>query len=598
MTDNDKMPVAIYQIDTDNYDKASFSDIVEDIVGQINRKKADHPWAPETTAIAKEGFELKIYSSSKRAAPSWQPFLKPALAKNSTLATCKNTIYRFLCFIGVDDHIYLITGGIGTFHSINDFVSQQFGLDILIRIIDKNSPVVKGIQDRGVTGVILGQSRYFRDDQRLSDDDDFGKIYKEVKADLQQRILVKDFKFSKPSLKRIKSGCLAKTSFKINKSIQFEELFPLTKAFTNILQREPRFALNKVSIITRKKHNFDLLNSLEQAFISKILENYLNNNDVDVDILHKDFVTYLEAVTYTLTINTEDAAVFEDRPTLSDIIREIDNTGSLDTNDATDFKYSVLQKGLASSNEDGTVITRGSVYQHLHGEITYENKSYFRIDEEWYQVHPVFIQDLNKECTTIIGDCWNDTLITDPFDLDQDEGEFNLSFTGKAGWLVLDTVVPDNIELCDLLNYANDKVYLVHVKRGFDNSLRDLTAQINIAAKRLHDDARNRYQYVQEVQSQTLQKATKKSKKAKMQGAQTFPSGGLKQLFEKAGARNIIFCLAVVDTAKNERAIKTDIAKFQSNIAKYFLFQIYRSVNSFRFDFQIIQLHQKKQPKT
>jgi hypothetical protein len=115
-----------------------------------------------------------------------------ALSDNSLLAKCKNTIHRYFCFIGIKKHTFLITGGTGAFHSIDQLVSEQFGLDVLVRIIDKNSSIVKGIQDQGVTGIILGQNRYFRDDQKLSSDDDFGKIYKEVRPDkngLSVRIL-------------------------------------------------------------------------------------------------------------------------------------------------------------------------------------------------------------------------------------------------------------------------------------------------------------------------------------------------------------------------------------------------------------------------
>ncbi len=197
MTEEGKIPVAIYQVDCTNYGSAAFDDIVEDIARQINKKTSEQPWKKENTAVHQDGFQVNIFSSHHTASPSWQRFLQPALSENSILAKCKNTIHRYLCFIGVEKHIFLITGGTGTFHSIDQFVSQQFGLDVLVRIIDKNSPVVKGIQDRGVAGIILGQNRYFRDDQKLSSDDDFGKIYKEVRADLQGKYISQGFQILK-----------------------------------------------------------------------------------------------------------------------------------------------------------------------------------------------------------------------------------------------------------------------------------------------------------------------------------------------------------------------------------------------------------------
>src|SRR5579863_3291239 len=269
MAKNEKIQVAIYQVDSSNYGDGSFEDIVNDIYRKVNKREGQK-WEEEKVSFAREGCEIKVYSAVTQASPAWRVFLRPALAKGSRLVNCVNIVHHYLCFIGTGDNIFLITGGMGTFPVISEFIAPNFGLDVLVRLIDKNSPVVRGLNDRGVTGVLLGQQRYFRDDQRMIDEESFGRIFRGVSADLHKRILTKEFKFPKDSLRKIKSGCLATNSFKIKKSIDFEAALRLCDAFSGILKKRPRFALNNVQQITKNKHNRDLLERLDNAFIDRI----------------------------------------------------------------------------------------------------------------------------------------------------------------------------------------------------------------------------------------------------------------------------------------------------------------------------------------
>jgi uncharacterized protein (TIGR04141 family) len=590
MPEKDKIPVAIYQLDRSLYEEMPFTDVVEVVVDTINRKASGRTWEPEPINVKDYPDQVRIYSSTATMPPGWRKFLSPALAKNSKLQVCVNVIHGFLCFVDGEPDIFLITGGMGAFHAIDEHVYQHFGLDVLVRIIEKSSPVIRGIGDRGVTGILLGQSRNFREDQRLSNEDAFGRIYKEVKADLQQRILVKDFRFSKESLKRIKSGCLAKTSFKINKSISFPELIHLTKAFGTLLKRDPKFALNKVNLIDkRKKQNHGLLQALNEHFVEHLYQQYKKGQPFDVDLLNKEYEKYLDASTYVFPLNDEEEVEFDDAPTLQELIDELVDADSLFTDGVEDFKHSVMLKQLTAKDEEGIVLTSESVLKQLHGELKHDRKNYFYVDEDWYEVHPTFTKDLNRECEEIIKECWDSTLIGKVFDV-KEEGDYNLKFVGEPGWLVLDTITPENIELCDLLHYTDDHLYLVHVKQGFDNSLRDLTAQMSIAANRLHEDSRNQYLFVESVQARAVQGLKSTSGKSKLLAEQAFPAGGLPELFKRTHVRNVCFCLAVVDTAKADRSLDGDLSAFNSNIAKYFLVQLYRAINALRFDFKVIQL--------
>lgn len=175
MAEKEKIPVAIYQLDCTLYDGSPFSDIVAEVVRKINSSQPDRTWEAQPIDAEYQG-RVMIYSSRNRFPPGWRRFLRPALGQEATLRTSINVTHEYLCFIRNDPEVFVVTGGMGAFHAIDAHVHQQFGLDILVRVIQKNHPVIKAIGDRGVTGILLGQSRNFREDQRLSNEDAFGRI--------------------------------------------------------------------------------------------------------------------------------------------------------------------------------------------------------------------------------------------------------------------------------------------------------------------------------------------------------------------------------------------------------------------------------------
>jgi uncharacterized protein (TIGR04141 family) len=520
----------------------------------------------------------------------------PMLDKqSSSLADCENLTYSFICFIGYEKQIFAITGGQGSF-AIERFTSQNFGLEILVRLFEKNSKVIKSIQDRGVTGIVLGQTKFYRGDQRFSDENQFGKIFKQVKAELSKKILSKTFGFSEADLQRSVSGCQAKSSFQINKAIDFDTLLSLTKRFSDILKLPEKFALNKVNLLSRRNpRNSVLLKELNEQLIEKIYNDYKDGNIPDVDLCHKEFELYLTAPLFYISIDKDPPIELHNTPSLMEIIQELKKVDKLLDDDVYLFKGSVLHRMLTTKDENNRYLTGDTVLDHLHGEITYKNKVYFIVDGEWYEIHPEFIQELNKECTEILKQVWEDKLIAEPFDIKNKKKEraFNMQFTGKTSWLVFDTITPDNIECCDIFQHDDTDIHLIHVKKGFDNSIRELASQVLISAKRIREDIKTGYNYIDQVEQQTKSGLKSSNPEVKKLASQSFPVGGLKRLFINRKDKNICFCLAFVDTAEATRSLKDNIDSFQSNIAKYSLVELRREIMSMGFGFKVIQLNRQ-----
>ena len=92
--------------------------------------------------------------------------------------------------------------------------------------------------------------------------------------------------------------------------------------------------------------------------------------------------------------------------------------------------------------------------------------------------------------STILPLPWSKSII-------RTEKKYNLQYDLIENYIVLDTITPDGVELCDIMLIEEDKIYLIHVKYGFDASLRELSNQIMLSAKRLYDDSKSgKYSYI------------------------------------------------------------------------------------------------------
>lgn len=585
MEENDKIPVTVYQIDLMPFEETGFEFVVDQIIHGANQRGYNYR-IQRLNLEADVKHNIRVYFDCHKRPPKWKSFLQDILHEVSPIHQCINTVNSFLCFIQFDTEIYGICGGIGSF-ILDRYSTDNFGLEILVRILPKDSKTIRQIQNRGVTGVVLGQTKYFRGEQRISDENEFGKIFKEVKAQLSKLLLTRTFGFDVDDLKR-GSAALFKSSFKINKAIDFPKLLNLVERFEEIMKLPPKYALNKVHLINpRHPQGVELIEKLDMLLMEELYEDCKKDRASNVDLCHSEFETYLEASRYLLWLNQEETISFDDAPTFIELVRELKLKGAYSDEDFYQFKHFVLLRWLGTYDDVGYELTGGRVIEHIHGEVRHEGNSFFKVDGSWYRVLPTFIRELNQECERIISRRWDTKLLDKPFDLAKSEAKYNRSYIGRPQTLVFDTITPDNIEVCDIMFWDHQNIYLVHVKKGFDNSVRELTSQLMISAKKLEEDIRAGSEGLRKLEDMTKRSNSQEIRQ------QVFPKGGLQQLFTNVQQKNIVFCLAIVDRADKDRSIKDNINDFQSNIAKYSLLDMEKQVSAMGFDVKIIQVKRK-----
>jgi len=585
--ETEKILFSYYKIDENFIADRKFAVVIDDIIRITNAREGAKYTEQQTIKEDYGSVKLRVFFSLRTAPARWRYIFRKIVKKGEPITICESVIPSYIMFAEVKKSIFAVTGGLGSF-AIQGFVSQHFGIDILSRLIKADSPVIKSFQNRGVTGVLLAQSKHFRKDRRLMDENSFGQIYKELKVDLDRQILTEIFSFKPSELKRKMAGCLAKTSFQISKPLDETGFVTVAKRLNSLLDRPPNFSINNMELISGKK-SLMLIRKLQQAFITTIYEGYVNGEVLDIDFCHPEVDKYRSAAYYCLP--QTDLPAREDAFELNELLRELQAAGKLDVKDEQGFKRLLQHTEIQTQDEAGLLLTSGSIYEHLNGEVTVDQQTYFFIDGSWYRIKPSFVVELNRELKQLLEQHWDDTLITVPFDAGRGEGAFNISFAGKPGFVVLDKIVPENIEACDLLHHSDKGLHLIHVKQGFDGRVRDLAAQVLLAAKRVEQDVKTGgYRYIQALEDRLKAGAGSDSAERRKLAAQTLPEGGLQKPFAETRPKDICFSFAFTHTVGKGRSLKNNITAYRSNIAKYSLLLLIREVIAMGFDFKVIQL--------
>lgn len=567
---SDKLQISIYKIEDDHNSDDLKRHLTDSGYEKQNTKKT----------ISTE-HSVDLYYQRKTTTPKWKGFIASTTSPNQKITKphqSSNERYILLLQNKVSKNIYAVTGGAGHF-SVQDYISGSFGIDIISRLITKEDKTLRATKETSLVGGVLGTSKHFRNNFSLFENDGFGKIYQELKTNLNEKMLLAKFGFSDEEIKKTGSACVAKASFRIEKTIEFEQLEKIIKGCETIIEEDEVISINNVEKLY-KKRSPKLIETLNKELIIQLWNRYQNGNgSYDFDLCHTNFDSYLTAEIYSLYGIGKFKSVKEIFDKLNDIDLLFDRIKKLDVAPSTLKEFNLLVQALRITAYDASNVptTSGHFLSHLLGDVTCDEKKYFYVDKNWYSIKDAFVTELNEYCAHLIEDKYCNNLNKKwAYSKNMTENAFNAQFFGDDKTIVLDQVTADNIELCDILKWDDNNVYLYHIKAGMGNTMRDLTAQISIAANKLNHDLNNNKNFLKTVY---------KSLKKKIGGDDYFDKAGKQtnnyseeefiELF--TSNRNISFVLAVLDTANKNRPLK-EIKRFRSNIAKFSIQELSKNI--------------------
>jgi uncharacterized protein (TIGR04141 family) len=546
---------------------------------------------PLKANISKD-YDVKLFYRRKPAPVKWKDFIATIATDEADILKHKDgqsESYIILLFNKTSKQYFASTGGYGHI-DVQDVATSDLGIQILSRVVKADDKALRSTKEQSFTGGIQGAIKFFRNEYNFYDNESFGTVYNELCASLDKQKLVKYFGFS---ITELRSGnlCIAKNSFSIKKSLSFKELLRLIQSCETVLKLTPIVEINGVVKINRG--NKALIDSLNSDLDKLIFANYKKAAEFySIEVTHKEFERYYQSDQTKLAFRISRTLIekFYDEP-IRDIQTILDEIRSHDPK-LTEAEFArVMENGtIQALNADRAPITTGRIKDHYCTELKQRLKSYFLIEDDWYEISKTMIDKINdisvffvkeKKYTGPAMHKWDATYAS--------ENDFNASFIGKADSMIFDKITPSNIEVCDILRWDKDNIYFYHVKKGFDNSMRDLCSQVAIAARRVVEDTKNKFEFLGGLYD-TLQ--SNKGTSAYITDAKSqllkITRSNFVQLFSD---RNIVFVLAVLDGAKSTgRSLENNIAAFNSNIAKFSMNELAQKMRNLDVQFQILQL--------
>ncbi len=552
-------------------------------------------------------YQMRLFYKKNPLNPKWKGFLSTVVEDNQDiLKTNQSWAESFVMILEKNstNNLYAVVGGLLGYHAVEDFIDDDFGVDILSRLITKEDKILKSVKEKSVMGGILGTTKFFRKNYNFFENDSFGKIYQELKTSLNKDILQSQFGFSLDDVKE-ESTCIAKSSFRINKSINLGQLFQVVNGCEYVLQNpnndpnlEP-ISINNVEKVV-KKRNQNLIENLEQTLFDQLWKKYNGEEDsFDFDLCHKEFEQYLTASKYIVRKNFSESNFFENFEfkeleaidTLFEKIKELEDA----PNNKEDFKNLIEELKIYSYGEEDQKypLTKGWVLHHIFGDVSVEDQKYFLIDNSWYKIKDIFIKELNDSCQSFIKNNHYDGLSNRWNYPADDENTYIQNYITEnpkvSKVIVLDKITPNNIEPCDVLMWDDSNLYLFHVKASFGNTMRDLCSQIFIAANKIKHDLVSSGEYIGKIYDQLVSKKTSEDDYFKKIGKQT-DRITKDEFINIIKTKKPIFILAVLDTAQTQRDLKINVSDFGSSIAKFSLQELIKGMKGIDTDLRITQI--------
>lgn len=561
-----------------------------DLEGAVQAMERQGYQAQQLKADNSEGFKLRMFHIHFPGKPKWKGFTASiARAGEPVLKTEQSWSEGFVLLLQNEatNAVYAVAGGVG-FLPIQQLHDPDFGIDVFARMLKKEDKIVKATREKGVIGGVLGSSRHFRRDSNLNELDSFGKIYQELKASVRRDILVDKMGFDLEDLKR-DAVCVVKSSFRINKAIDLPALTRIIKGCEEILANEEPVAINSVDKLSRKK-NAALVARLETELFNQLWETFSEEVDAyQFDLCAYDFESYLTATEYLVQKGSSSKTLnFHE---LQDINTLFEGIKSSPTPPTTKEEFVKQMDALVifALDGEGATLTKGELFEHLMGDITLEGKKYFLIDGTWFQIKDTFTSELNRLCreqTTrhphTMEERWNFA--------NDSENKFNAQHFGKARMLVLDKVLVENIETCDVLGWNDTELHLIHVKKGYGNTMRDLCSQISISARRLTQDRSASNEFAKKLYAAIKSKAGSGDFYFEKVASQA-DTISLDDFVSMFATKKLVFVLAVLDNAREgDRDIKTPEI-FSSNIAKFSICDLVKSTRALDIELRIAQIY-------
>jgi uncharacterized protein (TIGR04141 family) len=604
---SDKTNGKLYKINTIHKDIKSFSfdRKIETIINSYNSKR--------TKKELEEGFKFsnqKIKSNFKKfkgynvtlytlvtpkKPPVWKTFLDSISdEKNDDLESVNSS---FLLFIYDESEIYVLSRGYHGIAVIKDFIVNSFGIDIISCLLEVSKTEIKSLNERKFFGDEIFAQRIFRENFVLSYDDNFGKIYDKVIADIGKKNFTDLGVENKRKLEKVSVD--VGDYIEISSVFNFNELINRISSFSKLLKEttdKNKSIINHFKLITQT--NTKLIENLNVELFNKCFLSY-NIKNVFVDFYFKDIMLLLNSKKLQI-IDKENDYVYleaEDLKSLNlnlilDRIKDKISFGIDDFYEVMNFLNFKLYYEI-----NGVEYTESTNFiDWINIEINFEDKDYFRIDGLWYMVQNDLKNYISRELDLMFENAqvlfnlnkWEKTINENTGNPSYLEANFNNFHKEKSCFIVADKCTYNGVELADLIYIDEDKIKLYHVKKGIAGELRVLASQVINSARTIRHENRNTL----------LKKYFKTIKQNQYDDSDVFYLKDGKKIIIDENLflslfknKKIEYVFAISKENNKNEDLKKIIKTGKSRIAKLSMINVYKEIKKFDFElsFELIE---------
>jgi hypothetical protein len=443
---------------------------------------------------------------------------------------------------------------------------------------------LSSVRSRVITGNLAGMSGQYRDNYKVIDFPRFGKLPQEAQVQLSPKTSGLHFGFLQKGTESVEIEIGKAIKFK--KSLDFTQLENVIKELEHI---KPLVAVEEFSSYDIMKDEDFIESNLRSQLIGKIYgdaENFGKSAE-DWTPFQFDFCNpnnikkFYEADSYLLKEKGD-----KGKPVKFDVVENRRSiykrviSRALELKQAeSQFDFMVYLQGVrVLAYKNGKKLTGSLFLLHFSAEFSHENKPYFLMDTKWYILRDSFVKDMyDKTLHILTNNRAPESVLSLPWDKSKTatatEPKYNCLYENISGYIVVDTVIADSIELCDVIHFDTSNLYLIHVKHGFSSKVRELTNQILIAARRLKEAvAAGNYSYLETIYNSIVAKGRSVSGLSQEEFIDLF----------RDGSRILSFVIGYTSHLTTDYVISENLSRFTSNIARYSLISC---SNEMRADF-------------
>ncbi|MBX2980314.1 MAG: TIGR04141 family sporadically distributed protein [Flavobacteriales bacterium] len=578
--------IKVYQIDTLFYEIRDYSEhskVIQHIVDKHRKatNREDSCGKPVNN-IKIDNTDYFIYTFNQDEVESaWTAFLPQEIINpdDFTIQTVS-----FVLFSSVNNTLFAIIGGSGM-QVIKRYLNHTFGIDLFERIADPANDIVYSIDSRGITGNLSLTKETYRNEQRLIDSLQFGRIPVHMRLLLRDVLVadVFDFLAVEDMTKVVAEVC---SSFFIKHRMTFDETHALLQRLDEILQiQQPKplslFVRERDVGLIENNHRLGLYSRLRDDMMLKIPPGSdPNAKGLDYDFTHPSkWDEFYECDTYRLFARNAEIPFHTSgdrhglyRAALQYIYENIEEN--------TPYNFKAIISGIrVYGYRNGAQCTHAMFTQHLSCELEFGSRPLFLLDDKWYRVKGDFVETLTDECKAMIrAHGIPELCVNIPWPHGNlDEEAYNAQYSAQPGFMVFDRKLSQNIELCDLLYEDEYNIYLIHVKKGFNAKIRDLSNQILISSQRLWSDLKSgSFEFLRG----TLLRYNQGRSEPVLE----------ESFYAKFKAKKIVYVMAFSSDRRDGKSIFHNLDSIQSNIAKFSLVQSVREMNSKNYPLKVFEI--------